>query len=278
MFAGRELIVATKHHKEKIIGPLVASVLQVKVITSDAFDSDVFGTFTGEVKRTDDALLCARNKCKAALALSGLDLAVASEGSFGPHPSLFFATANEELILLYDQKNKCEFTARALSLATNCDQKEIHSVAELKAFALKAKFPSHALILRKEKNEFSDCVKGITDWDELNTCFERLIAGGKSVHIETDMRALYNPMRQEVILQATQNLIDRLLSECPSCKLPGYGFTQSRPGLPCGLCGFPTKSVIVHEFGCQFCNHTSEALYPNGKKKEDPMYCSNCNP
>ncbi|CAN5510883.1 hypothetical protein BH10BAC4_BH10BAC4_23470 [soil metagenome] len=105
MFKGRNLIIATKHQKEKVIAPIVQKYLGVNCIVAENFDTDIFGTFTGEVERADDPIITARKKCLRAMELTGADLAIASEGSFGAHPNFFFVPADDEIILLMDQKN-----------------------------------------------------------------------------------------------------------------------------------------------------------------------------
>ncbi|MFM7467043.1 MAG: DUF6671 family protein [Crocinitomicaceae bacterium] len=49
-------------------------------------------------------------------------------------------------------------------------------------------------------------------------------------------------------------------------------------GLPCEQCGVPTASVKTHIKSCMSCGHEVHVLFPNGKIKEGPMYCNNCNP
>jgi hypothetical protein len=67
MFKNRELVIATKHHKEKVIAPLLEKELGVKCIVVKNFDTDQFGTFTGELARAEDAITTARKKCIAAM-------------------------------------------------------------------------------------------------------------------------------------------------------------------------------------------------------------------
>ena len=47
MFKGRKLLIATKHHKEMIIAPILEKELAVTCYTSDVFDTDSLGTFSG---------------------------------------------------------------------------------------------------------------------------------------------------------------------------------------------------------------------------------------
>lgn len=50
-FSQRKLVIATKHHKEKVIAPLIEKVLGVECFVGKNFDTDTLGTFTGEVER-----------------------------------------------------------------------------------------------------------------------------------------------------------------------------------------------------------------------------------
>jgi hypothetical protein len=99
MFKGRNLIIATKHSKEKVIAPIVEKELGVKCFVSLDLDTDLLGTFTGEIERKDDPVTSARNKCLMSMELTNCDLAIASEGSFGPHPTLYFIPADDEILV-----------------------------------------------------------------------------------------------------------------------------------------------------------------------------------
>ena len=88
-FAGRKLVIATKHEKEKVIGPLVENHLAADWFVDPTFDTDFLGTFSGEIERKDDPLTTLKNKCLLAMEAANCDLGIASEGSFGPHPTLF---------------------------------------------------------------------------------------------------------------------------------------------------------------------------------------------
>ena len=60
-----------------------------------------------------------------AMKLSKYDLVVASEGSFGPHPSIPLVPADDEFLLFIDKKNDLEIIARELSIETNFNGSEI---------------------------------------------------------------------------------------------------------------------------------------------------------
>ncbi|MFD2514608.1 DUF6671 family protein [Pontibacter locisalis] len=278
MFRGRKLLIATKHQKEQVIAPVLEKALGVSCVVADQFDTDVLGTFTGEVEREADPLTTARKKCEMALELHGCDLAVASEGSFGPHPVLGFMPVDEEFLVLVDKKNNLEITAREMSLETNFAGEVVKTEEELLRFAENANFPSHALVLKASKNSATNITKGITSTAQLLAAFNSLLQHRKSVYVETDMRAMYNPTRMSVIKQLTEKLLSKIKSCCPVCETPGFGVTSVKPGLPCGACGFPSHSVLSEIYTCAKCSHTVETMYPHNKTEEDPTYCQLCNP
>ncbi|MEI8113094.1 MAG: DUF6671 family protein [Bacteroidia bacterium] len=278
MFSGRKLLIATKHQKEKVIAPLMERELGLKCFVAEHFDTDLLGTFTGEVERKEDAVTTARNKCLMAMQQYDCDLAVASEGSFGAHPSIFFIPADDEILFFIDKKNQLEITGRELSTETNFGGEEIITEKQLLEFVEKAKFPSHGLIIRKTKDDLTELAKGITDWEELKTNFHRLMSKYGTAFVETDMRAMFNPSRMKVIEKATENLITKIKSQCPLCGTPGFGVIKVKKGLPCRQCNFPTRSALSYIYTCQKCSYTKEEMYPNQLTAEDPMYCDVCNP
>ena len=278
MFNGRKLIIATKHKKESVIAPILEKGLGVRCFTDETFDTDTLGTFTGEIERKLDPVATARQKCLLAMELNKCDLGVASEGSFGAHPTLFYANADDEFLIFIDKKNNIEIVARELSMETNFNGSEIKNENDLLEFAESVKFPSHGLILRKSKAAHSDIIKGITKLQGLKEAFHLLYKQFNGVYVETDMRAMYNPSRMTVIENATKKLVAKVNSCCPQCNIPGFGVTDAKKGLECSLCGSATNSTLSYVYICQHCQFTKEVMYPHRKKTEDPMYCDYCNP
>ena len=278
MFAKRHLLIATKHQKEKVIAPAFKKAFGVIPTLAKDFDTDQFGTFSGEVERKKSPLETAKAKALAALAQSNCELAIASEGSFGPHPSIPFVACDEEFLILIDQKHGLEISASSLSMNTNYASALIEDEASLLAFAEKARFPSHALILKVKANKELKVIKGIVEKEELLNSFRQLSKDGKEIRVETDMRALFNPSRMEVIATTTDLLIEKLRSTCPKCNTPGFWCTQKIAGLACGLCGNPTKGIKSEIWACQKCGFKEERTNPDRKIKEDPAYCDFCNP
>ena len=176
MFSGRQLVIATQHDKEKVIAPILEKELGVQCLIPSGFNTDLLGTFTGEIERNLDPLSTAREKCLRAMEVTGCDLGVASEGSFGPHPEMVFAPADCELLIFIDKKQNLEIVARKLSTVTNFSGQQVRNEQELMDFARKAQFPSHALILRPGKNAATDIVKGIVNEADLRAAYDTLFA------------------------------------------------------------------------------------------------------
>lgn len=278
MFQDRKVIIATKHHKENVIAPILEKELGVICFVDSAFDTDTLGTFTGEIERRHDPISTAREKCLQAMKVNNCDLGIASEGSFGPHPTLFFVSADDEFLIFIDTTNNIEVVVRELSTSTNFNGKQIRSQKELMTFAKGIGFPEHGLILRKSKDENLDIHKGITDTEILLKSFEELSSKYNSVYVETDMRAMFNPTRMNVIREAAIKLVQKIKSTCPQCHMPGFGITETKRGLECNLCGSPTNSVLSYIYVCGHCKFKKEEMFPNKKTTEDPGYCDYCNP
>lgn len=284
MFEGRVITVATKHKKEEVIAPLLQKELGLSCILPPDFDSDVFGTFTGEVEREEGPLATLKKKAALGMQMAGTDLVIASEGSFGPHPSLFFVPAADEMLIFIDRKNDLEIIAREVSTVTNFGSAEVATEEDLLKFAEQSLFPSHALILSNPIENSANPIekpfffKGITSHEELIDKYRNLSKIAKTVHVQTDMRALYNPTRMKTIENVCHKLIRNIASQCPSCVTPGYSVTDVLDGLPCSLCGRPTKSTLAHQYVCRRCGYKELSYYPNVKQKEDPIFCDYCNP
>lgn len=278
VFKNRTLVIATKHKKEEVIAPILEEAIGVECFIPNLFDTDQLGTFSGEVERKLNPLDTARMKCKLAMDETGCDLAVASEGSFGQHPSIIFTSADDEIVLFVDRKNNLEVVGRKISTDTNFDGKEISSIDEGLEFAQNHGFPDHAMILRNKQNSNEIIHKNINDENRLIHLMEGLFKNDKSSWIETDMRALYNPKRMQVIGEATDKLLQNILNCCPECDTPGFQIDEVESGLPCGLCSMPTRSTLAFKYKCSKCHFVERKLNPHGKVNEDPMYCDICNP
>lgn len=130
LFAGRTAVLATMHGKEQVIAPIMERELGIRVLVSSAFDTDRFGTFTGEIERVGTQLDAARLKAKRALEGTDKSLVIASEGSFGPHPSYPFIASDLEIVLLLDTHHSLEISGISLSTETNHGHQSVRSLGE----------------------------------------------------------------------------------------------------------------------------------------------------
>jgi hypothetical protein len=277
MFKGRKLLIATRHGKERVISPILERELGVMCIVPQGFDTDKFGTFSGEVKRLETAIVTARQKCLEAMSEFGVDLAVSSEGSFGSHPFIPFAQANEEVILLKDLRNDLEIIARTITTETNFAVGKVSNEAQLESFLNKVGFPQHGVIL-KPGTQARTWKKCSGDLGSIKLKLNKMLQSTAEVQIETDMRAMRNPTRMKTIEAATEKLVEKIKSICPQCGTPGFSVTEFQEGLPCKLCYQPTRSSLWNKSVCKRCAYELISMYPLGRKTEDPMYCDACNP
>ena len=282
LLINRTAILATMHQKERVMAPILERELGVKIIVPTDFDTDKFGTFTREVKRLGTQIEAARQKAKKALAIVGETLAFASEGSFGPHPAMPYLPVNREIVILLDRVNNLELIGESLSVETNYSHQLVSSIEEADNFAKKAGFPEHGLVVIAGDVALGngEIVKGIVTEKQF---FDAVRAGLKKsstgrVHIETDMRAMYNPTRMKNIENATLDLVKKFKQFCPECSWPGFEIAESKIGLPCELCYFPTQLVRSQIYQCKNCDYTKEELFPDGRETADPALCQYCNP
>lgn len=278
MFRNRDLFIATKHKKEEVIQPVFETNFGMNCVVPENFDSDALGTFSGEIERTLSPLDAARKKCRLVANSCNADLVLSSEGSFGPHPVSSFVPLNEEVLLFMDLTNGLEIKVVERTLKTNYASEEVTNVNDLLSFAEKIHFPSHGLILSGKIRGKDKYFKGITSHKTLIDCYQALKKRTDKIEVETDMRAMFNPTRMEVIKSCAVKLAEKIKSCCPNCLTPGFGPERSVPGLICSQCEMPTKSIQAHVYQCQHCLYEEQLLFPNNKKTEDPMYCDFCNP
>ncbi|MGV2831407.1 DUF6671 family protein [Myxosarcina sp. GI1(2024)] len=268
------------HQKERVIAPILEPNLGIEIVVPQGINTDDFGTFTRDIKRPGEQLYTARLKAEKAMSLTGLALGFASEGSFGPHPSLPFLVCDREIVLLRDCSHDLEIIGQAISTETNYCHQEISSLEAALVFAEKIGFPEHGLVAMPEAQtvESSFIFKGITKEAQLEEAVTWLLKKFGRVHLETDMRAMYNPTRMKVIAQATNDLIDRSAQCCPQCSCPGFVAVEHKAGLPCAWCRFPTNLTLEVIYRCQKCNFKSVTFFPDGQELASPGKCLRCNP
>lgn len=246
-FEGQRCVIATMHGKEQIIQPILENRFGLICELPGGLDTDQFGTFSGEIERRGSQVEAALLKIKQAFEQSDAAFAIASEGSFGPHPQLGFVPADIETIVCSSRSGELQIIATEMSTATNFGSANVTSSVQLLDFAKISGFPEHGLILKLTglNGEIIGLKKGIQDQAGLLEEYERLWRQAGTLVVETDMRAHMNPSRRKVIASVAEKLALKMASGCPACNFPGYEVVTYQPGLPCDTCGQATRRTFI---------------------------------
>ena len=274
-------VLATMHGKERVIAPLLDRALGLRVTITTGIDTDRFGTFSRDVHRKGSQLDAARAKIAAAFAAApDATVALASEGSFGPHPSIPFAPLAREIVVLADRARGHELIGHNASLRTNFNHVIVSDVTGALAFADRVRFPSHGVIVMGCEDgqpvPARASIKDIRSTADFTDAVERVLGLYGAAFVETDMRAHRNPTRMRGIKRATVDLLRRFRSPCPVCAAPGFAVSERLAGLPCSWCGGPTLAIRADVLSCVACDHRIERL--RGTITADPGQCPDCNP
>jgi Zn ribbon nucleic-acid-binding protein len=280
IFNNRSALLVTMHGKEKAIAPFLSDAFNIHLEVSKNIDTDVFGSFSGEVERKVSPQLAAQQKIFAAWNDYDHEILIASEGSFFPHPSNPFLNVNNEYLILIDRKNKVAVDAQWNSLNINYFKQSFSSENLALQFCLERGFPSNGVILKINMNTPHPFVlKDITTVNglsaSLSVMFNQSLSG--EVEIESDMRAHRNPQRMENIALTAKHLVNNMRNNCPNCQTLGFSIKNSVAGLECSSCGFPSEETKGFLYSCKDCNY-EEFRAIDDSKKADPGNCSNCNP
>ncbi|MGE3961252.1 MAG: DUF6671 family protein [Dehalococcoidia bacterium] len=286
-FAGRAAVVATMHGKERSLALPLRCGLGVDLRRGPGLDTDVLGTFTGEVPRPGPPAEVVLRKARMGCEAAGVTLAFASEGSFGPHPSAPFSLVHQELLACVDRDQGIEVIEPVVTLDTNMASVTVADVGALAerpygrpSFLDRARFPSHALIVMPAAGRRIAPVKGIRDEVTLARAVAAAACASEDhlARVETDMRAHVNPTRRAVIRRLGLQLTKRLLTPCPACCSPGWGAVAVEYGLPCRACGTPTAHPRALVYRCTRCDAREERPREDGMTSASPGECSFCNP
>ena len=275
-YLGETVYLATQHGKGRQIAPAFMSALQMKV-EEVATNTDLLGTFSGEIERVGTPREVVLQKARLALEVSGANYALASEGSIGVDPVIPFINSDIELVAFIDKKLGFEIVETLRSTEIVAATLTVEKETDLSEFLRKADFPHHKVIVRSTDKPVAFCEKGISTLDELQRAIKSGLQSYPALVVESDLRAHCSPSRQSNIAAAAHKLALRLAQLCPACATPGWGITSYSKGLPCSECGEISHEALHSEIlGCVTCSYTSE-----GKKLADviePAMCNFCNP
>ena len=269
----------TMHGKAAAIGPPLAE-LGIELVVPSAFDTDRFGTFTGEVPRAGTMLDAARAKARAAAKATGLPVGLGSEGAYGPHPLVPFMPFGRELLLWHEPQSGREIAEWLADETPTYDNLCVADLAEAEAFLTGVGFPATALTVAPAGAISQPVAKGVTDTERLSSAVHiaRTLSPEGRALLQTDMRAHCNPRRMKTIRHLAERLSARLASDCPVCGAPGWGKVRIEAGLPCTWCGTPTALPKADVQGCTACGYEVKRLPEGSPNEADPAHCPSCNP
>jgi hypothetical protein len=267
----QQVALITKHKKARWIAPYLAAI-GYEVIESSMFDTDILGTFSGEVERTLSPMDAALTKAKKACELIKTDWGLGSEGSFGGGPAPGMINWNDELLCLYQASTGIAIYAHAAG-PTSVQDLDQNGRVPLKQKLLL--LPKQRWILRTENDAQKHIQKGLTA-EQLLDSLEQVDSSTQNVKIEPDLRAMNCPERQKMITKAAEDLVRRLLDTCPQCQAFNFVVKEKQAGLPCTLCTLPTEQAKAWTRICDGCGYRNDEVV--AQKGADPTYCQFCNP
>ncbi len=275
-YFGKIAVLPTLHEKDSVIAPIFQSGLGIQVQVA-SIDTDQFGTFAGEIPRTMSQLDTAIAKARAAIASTGIPLAIASEGTIGPNPLIPIASSDLETIVFIDSERDLIIHESFRSSEIVTVRKTLQPGQNLDELLAKADFPNHALIARTETPAAFQAVKGIRDFDKLVQAIQDLSKDSGSVIVESDLRASFSPSRMQNIANCAKLLAERIATTCPQCQTPGWGKIAPVFGLPCQDCGQKVESAVAaDQLGCVSCDYV-QTVERAGAYAES-RFCDSCNP
>ena len=279
-YNNRVAAIATIHNKDIALQPVFKKYLGIDLISVNAFNTDLLGTFTGEIPRKLDMVQAAREKAKQAILHSDSLIGIGSEGSFGPHPDIPFLASGFEVLLLFDSLTNNEVIV-SHRFDTNYDNLIASPDDDITYFLDKIGFPQHAVIVKPENSSKNNqIIKGINNFDYLIKSINLLSTHSPTdkVCIQTDMRAHVNPTRMNSIRRLAKKLSLRLARLCPNCNTPGFGIFDVKRGLLCEECNFPTRLITAEIYKCRSCDFFEQRHERNPSSRASAMWCDNCNP
>ncbi|MCX9155805.1 hypothetical protein OPU71_06650 [Niveibacterium sp. 24ML] len=271
---GQTLVIPTLHRKGLAIGAALGPALGVE-IKELPIDTDRFGTFSMTVPRPEGALAALSAKVSAALkAHADVQIVVASEGSFGPHPSIPWLSVNLEYLRWHEARSGFELTVSSISLRPMHLTQRLTRLSELDGLLERFRFPAHGLMVAAPESLIS-AHTAITNTQALRDAVAITLKRHGAAELRSELRAHLNPTRMRHIERAAWRLANRLRSACPACAAPGFGEPVPMRGRPCAACGFPSSESLGRRWRCLCCAHQIDRLIPG---YASPLRCPLCNP
>jgi hypothetical protein len=265
------------HRKEEWLNPIFDAAWGCALKPVPGIDTDILGTFSGEVPRPGDVPTTLRRKVAlAADRHPEAEVVVATEGSFGPDPVLGWIPLHEEVLLWAWPHAGAELWVTHRSHDTNFSACSESDWGAVRQWAERVGFPAAHLILRRGDGVV--LAKGLRNWTELEGLWRETSAAYGVPSLETDMRADRNPRRQEALRELARKTVESMHALCPSCGFPGFVPRPASPGAPCRACGAPTRLPAELRAECRQCHAAQSLASPHQLQGVDPGQCDRCNP
>ncbi|NKI71716.1 hypothetical protein GN109_20035 [Collimonas pratensis] len=227
---GLPVLIATMHGKEAVLAPPLAE-LGFQVLLPLDYDTDMLGTFSGDVRRPGTAVEAALEKARRACKATGIPRAISSEGSYRPCQTLFPGARNVELLAFVDMESGQEFVEYMTDLPTRFVKDRVpadFSSPEVQALLSAMGWPEvRALVVPEDPGQGVVApewvFKGLADVPSLMEAMRACAAQSSDgrVHLESDLRAHMNPTRMASVARVGERLVQRLRRQ-------GYGLPLQR--------------------------------------------------
>jgi len=266
------LALLTQHGKLAAVeGPLREAGFATFLV--DGFNTDLLGTFTGEVARAGSQLDAAMAKARKATEIAMVRFGLGSEGSFGPDPYIGLNPWGCEVLAWWDAQAGYGVHAVQQGPQTNYAQTTVHTLDAALQFCTAIGFPGHGVIVGKPGQAIFSKELATPD-AAMRTQLQAALAHGP-LWLETDMRAHRNPTRMAMIAQCASALSAQLRCPCPGCARPGFGLQTALHGAVCSGCGRATDTVRAVRTSCAVCGFSQEKRV---RDTVEPARCGYCNP
>lgn len=272
-YSGINIGVPTKHKKGAAIAKGFRELLEVNIKEVEV-DTDVLGTFAGEIEREGSPYETALKKSEL---ISEHGYVIASEGSIGSDNSVPFLISDLEILIFRDFKRNLIIKELHRSFNIKAARKMITVGETFNDFLEKADFPNHSIIVKGLDLKQIAPFKGLRNLDEIDKAIYETAKHSDRIILENDLRADQSPSRMANIEITANKLAKRISNLCKACQTPGFGLKRYEKGAICQECKQPNPDAISREiFGCQRCDFEEDGPYIN--QGLTPDKCIWCNP
>jgi hypothetical protein len=279
-YANQRIGLATMHAKERAIAPPFRRLLGAEIVVAPDLDTDLLGTFSGDVPRPDAVVETCALKAELVFRSLDVDCAVASEGSYGPIERVPLVPSGIEIMAFVDRKRGIRIVETLNTHRTNWRLMRFRAGDPAVPLIVKAMgFPRYGVFVVCS-SDWSHPIKDLSTVDDIVSAMNQEAnrsTDGLAV-LYADMRAHRNPTRMRVLRATSWKLAKRLERLCPKCHAPGFGGIGSRRGLPCEACSCPTHWVHFETDGCSVCGHAESRPRKDGRQTAPKLSCRSCHP